>query len=85
MDILWLTVKDTSVDIKINAQGSYVEVIGSEDDLEVTAGIVFDLWAATVADEKGNKLTAGSGSYLERSGSRIGFADMRSGERLPVK
>jgi hypothetical protein len=91
MDILRLTVKDTSVDIKINAQGRYIEVIGINEStaLEYAASIAYDLWAATELTDKEikevNKLTAGSGSYLERSGSRIGFADMRSGERLPVK
>jgi hypothetical protein len=91
MDTLWLTVKDISVDIKINAQGRYIEVIGINEStaLEYAASIVYDLWAATELTDKEIKevttLTAGTGSYLERSGGRIGFADIGSGERLPVK
>jgi len=77
------------MDIKINAQGRYVEVTGINESLEFATNLVYDLWAATELDGKQikevDKLGAGSGSYLERPVPRFGFADTRSGERLNVK
>lgn len=77
------------MDIKINAQGRYVEVTGIEDvDLLQATEVVYDLWDATEVPDPENKvkeLSAGTGAYLEKKHTGFGFADMREGERLSVK
>jgi hypothetical protein len=77
------------MDIKVNAQGSYVEIIGINEStsLDYATGVAYDLWAATVSEKEKDPegLSAGTGSYVDRPQVRLGFADMRSGERLAVK
>jgi hypothetical protein len=78
------------MDIKINAQGRYVEVNGIETDLEIAANIVYDLWAATELDNEkikqvDNNISAGTSMYVDRSYKGIGFALFGEGERASVK
>jgi ribosome biogenesis SPOUT family RNA methylase Rps3 len=78
------------MDIKINAQGRYVEVTDIKDlSLEEAAMIVYDLWAATELDKEQikevNTLTAGGYTSMEKGPRTFGFAYMGSGERLEVK
>jgi hypothetical protein len=78
------------MDIKINAQGRYVEVNGIETDLEIAANTVYDLWAATELDstqikEVDNHISAGSSLYTDKNHRGIGFARFGEGERASVK
>lgn len=77
------------MDIKINAQNRYVEVTDVELDLELAAGIVYDLWAATADNKEQSdqvpKLSAGSNSHLDKGYRSFGFARFNEGERAEVK
>lgn len=76
------------MDIKVNAHGRYVEVIGIEvDDPEEAVDLVYALWEATDSDKPrtGNDLSAGNGVYLDRKSARIGFSYLGDGERPEVR
>ncbi len=79
------------MDIKINADGRYVEVTGINEStsLDYAANVVYDLWAATIETDKEQKeikdLKAGGYTSMDRGPRSFGFAYMGSGERLEVK
>lgn len=73
------------MDVKINAQGRYVEVTGiqTEDWIQAMSE-VYALWEETDPNKDATEISAGTGSHVERSYRQIGFAYMGSGERPEV-
>lgn len=73
------------MDIKINALGRYVEIIGIKDyTAEESAAVALDLWQSLVVDPE--EETGGAiGLVTERDSKRVGFAYLSDGERPDVK
>lgn len=74
------------MDVKINAQGRYVEVTGIETDDWIQAlGEIYALWEETDPNKETTEISAGTGSHIEKSYGKIGFAFMGDGERPEIR
>ena len=74
------------MDIKINANGRYIELTNVNATLEEATDVALGLWLGTEkAKQDGDELEAGSSIITERSDSQTGFALLADGERLDVR